>query len=84
MVPRNFKQSNMLLRAPDGMDEVKDLRVYYQNGNSQTYISCWTPTAWERVKMLVGCRVWLHIVGKGHPPVALEVVNPFEEHNEKE
>ena len=78
MIPRNFKESNMLLRAPDGMDEVKDLRVFYQEGDPQVYISCWKPTFLEKICLLFGGRVWLHIVGKGHPPVALETTNPFE------
>lgn len=42
-------------------------------------ISLWTLTFKERLKVLFGKNIWLHIMGSKQPPVYLSVDNPFKD-----
>lgn len=41
------------------------------------FVSCWKPTWRERLAILFGKPVWLGVSGDNHPPVYIEVHNPF-------
>lgn len=68
----NFSESTTTF----GGDNYLDLPAIYTNGR---IISCWKPSFIERIKILFGQNIWLHIKGSTQPPVLLDVNNPFEE-----
>lgn len=43
------------------------------------FVSCWKMTWKERLQALFAGRVWLGVLGSGHPPVWVAVTVPFPE-----
>ena len=75
--PSNFPQSNFTWKgwpADEDREEVLDLPAY--RDENQT-ISCWALTADELAEVQKTGKVWLHIVGAGHPPVAVMGTDPW-------
>lgn len=73
IVPAN---SNMVYRAPQGMDNCDDLHVFvYNDGDVRIITSAWKPTPEELVLLNAGQPVQLHVYGHSHPVVALSVAN---------
>lgn len=75
MTPGAIRNANLVMRAPDGMDNCQDLhvRVDEYEGGERCLVSAWYPTAEELQRLNSGEPVWLHIFGNGMPPVALTV-----------
>jgi hypothetical protein len=82
MKPIKFPQSTGTLTRPPSMtdEECAPLPVH-MCVNQDSIISCWRPSWRERLAVVFGCPVWLWVIGTGgrHPPVAIEVENPFAE-----
>ena len=74
--PTDFKEANFTYTKPPGMtdEECVSLRVYRAEGLA---ISCWRLSWRERIVALLTGRLWLHVLGNGHPPIALETETPF-------
>lgn len=80
MNPQRFAASNIVMKAPAGMDNCSDVHAWKgrtSDGQPVT-ITAWTPTAEERVKLAMGEPLYLWIYGDGMPPVALSAADPFE------
>lgn len=59
--------------------EIGDLpvvRTQYPDG-AIVLVSCWKPDWKDRLRILFGRPIYLHIWGTQHPPVALDTENPF-------
>lgn len=78
MTPSNFPQATSTLNRPQSMTDAEcaPLHVHF---TGSAFVSCWRPTWRERLAVLLGRPVWLWVIGYSHPPVALEVHNPFSE-----
>lgn len=69
MIPSNFRQANLVLKAPPGEEEnVVDLPVFL-NRDEGTVSSLWMPTDEEREIIAKGGGVMVTIWGHTHPPV---------------
>lgn len=67
LTPDSFRESNMIMSAPKGMEDTcMPLEVYKDHVG---VTSCWKFPFRERLKMLIHGRVWLLCVGAGMPPV---------------
>lgn len=78
MKPVSFPAANGNLAAPRDWNaathgECVGLPVH-RDDDSNTFQSCWRPTWRERLRMLVGGRVWLTVCSAAHPPVAIDVL----------
>lgn len=76
MKPADFPQANRTFTKPASMtdEECAPLRVH---DTGEALISCWRLTWRERLGVLFRGRVWLWIMGQGHPPVVVEAESPF-------
>lgn len=78
MKPSTFPQATALLHRPVSMTD-KECASLWVHKTDGAFVSCWRPTWRERLAILFGCPLWLWVIGYSHPPVALEVHNPFPE-----
>lgn len=78
MIPVNFKGSNRILHRPKNMRE-EDCRSLPVHDTGREFYSKWEPTPEERLAIANGSDIWLIILGRGHPPVAITVRDPFGE-----
>lgn len=69
MIPLRIEGADIIMRAPLGMDNCRDLHVKIIDGCS---VSRWEPTPDELAELNAGGSVELWCVG-GQPPVALMV-----------
>lgn len=78
MKPITFPEQNKTFTKPDSMtdDECAPLPVC---DTGQALVSCWHLTWRERFQVLLRGRVWLRVIGRGQPPVALGTERPFPE-----
>lgn len=78
MNPINFPQANRTYTKPPGMtdEECAPLRVY---DTGSALISCWQAQRSERAELERSGRVWLWVIGRQQPPVALHARSPFEQ-----
>lgn len=65
--PIMFKEANDVLYG--WPKDIVDLPVYR---NDEQVISCWKIPLIRRLKLLFTGRVYLHVLGKTHPPVCIE------------
>ncbi|QGJ74195.1 hypothetical protein [Sinorhizobium meliloti] len=66
-VPVQFEGSNMLLRAPEGAENVSDMHTYT---NGMCSVSCWELSADELAEINRTGRVYLSVFsGRTQPPV---------------
>lgn len=78
MKPIDFPQSTKVLQKPGTMTDAECASLHVWNDGKQC-VSCWKPTAWERVKILFGQNIWLGVIaGKTQPPVFLAAEPIFE------
>lgn len=68
MIPLRHEQASVVMKAPPGNPEVRDLHVAIINGCS---VSRWEPTPAELTMLNEGGSVELWVMGK-QPPVALQ------------
>lgn len=74
MLIGRIRGSNMVYRAPEGMDNCEDLHVRVDHIPGGTVnSSAWYPTPDEVERIKSGQPIYLHIYGNGHPVVALTV-----------
>jgi len=68
--------ANMMLGEPVGWNaeqegvEIMPLPVFRHEGG---FVSQWRPSLEELEAMMNGAPIWLHVLGAGHPPVAVTV-----------
>jgi hypothetical protein len=76
--PTDFPEKTRVLQKPPGMtdEECQPLAIH---DTGEQLISRWEPTPEERRAIAAGAPIWLSVTGRGHPPVNLEVVSPFDE-----
>ena len=78
-----FPQCNFVWKGwngPGGEPEVLDLPCYVQAVSYQDpglTISCWELTEIEREEVARTGKVWLQVIGPGHPPILVRGDNPF-------
>ncbi len=78
MKPTDFPLSNLNMTAPKGMADCSTLPTFYDEPNGRPQrTSCWVASWRERMGILWHGRVWLTVVGSGHPPVALTVIRNY-------
>jgi hypothetical protein len=79
MRPIRTQVTNLELQAPRSWDhekgECRPLPVARSEGIIYSY---WKPTLWERVLLFFGRPVRLGVMGRVHPPVALEAAPRLE------
>jgi hypothetical protein len=74
MNPIQFKEATKVLSRPAGMTDEAcgPLSVYY-DPKSLCCLSCWRPSFWERLSILLFGRVWVFVYsGATQPPIAIE------------
>ena len=81
MNPARFPQSNLVMKAPPGMDNCSDIHAFQGKDASgaEWCVTAWRPTPEELVKLNLGEPVFLYVSGRGMPPVGVTVDNPFQE-----
>lgn len=75
MLIGRIRNSNAVLKAPEGMDNCSDLAIRadrYSDG-TQGMVSAWLPTPDELARLNAGHAVHLTVFGVSHPPVSLQV-----------
>lgn len=76
MNPIGFKQSNSVFLAPPGKEkEVDQLPVFIDN---KQIVSCWKLSENDIERLKDDPRIWLGVLGQGHPAVWLDTRNPFQ------
>ena len=79
----HFEQANSTLSGGPAkkfatQEAVADLPVCRVGGPSSEIISCWKPSWKERLRIILGCRVWLRVATTTtHAPVSVEAVDPW-------
>ena len=76
MIPQRFKEANIVMLAPPGMENCSDIHAYKGEGH---VITAWRPTPEELIKINLGEPVWLYIVGDTMPPACVTADYPFQE-----
>lgn len=72
MEPINFKESNRVLKKPEGIEE--DCEDMYSWTDGRQSASCWKPTFKERIRILFGCPIWVVMLsGNSQPPMYMDV-----------
>jgi hypothetical protein len=83
MQPISFPEANANLAKPSSMtdDQCGSLPVYQgvDHEGLPIFISCFKLDEKEMLKILETGKVWLRIYGQSHPPVSLDVSNPWSE-----
>lgn len=80
MKPSSFYEANGTLSGGPAAsygtdDDVIDLPVHRADGQ---IISCWRLSWRDRLRALIGGRVWLHVLARTtHPPVLVATESPF-------
>ena len=79
MNPTAFPQANRTFTAPKEMPDCRDLHVHVGTHASGREImtSKWRLTKEEMREIAITGTVWLTIMGRGHPPVALTIKDPW-------
>lgn len=80
MKPINFPESNFTFKAPEGMDNCSDLKVF-RGHDLEKYpciISKWELDAKDLAKINETKHVYLQITGVQQPPISLMIDSPFE------
>ena len=78
MNPVDFEQANFTFTRPPSMtaEECGDLRVY--RGDEGENISCWELSDEDIEQLKKTRKIWLWIWAQRHPPVALDLQDPWE------
>jgi hypothetical protein len=74
MKPVVFPECNQRLKAPMGVSNVEDMFTF---ANGSVVVSQWKPSLKERLSILIFGKVWLSVIGRTQPPVAIEGVKEF-------
>ena len=77
MEPVEFPESNKVFHKPDNMseDECGSLHVHQKSG---VIVSCWELSPEELKIVNETKKVWLGVLGQGHPPVFLSGTEPYQ------
>jgi hypothetical protein len=80
MRPISFPQQTGIMQKPPTMtdEECSPLPVH-RCVNHCAFISCWKPTWRERLALFFGKPMWVWVSGDQHPPIAIDVQNPFQD-----
>lgn len=81
MAPTDFPEATRTYGKPVGWtdEQCSPLRVCEARDDDgfDLRISCWKPSWRDRLRVLFGRPVWLHIFGQAQPPVRLDTDVPF-------
>lgn len=80
MKPVETKNTNSILRAPEGSDNVIDLpitRLKYEDG-SNAVESCWELSEEELKKIIETKKIYFVCMGVTHPPILLSAESQLE------
>jgi len=80
MKPVKTENTNSILKAPSGSDNVVDLpvtRLEYQGG-AKAIESCWELSKEELEKIKVTGRIFFVCMGETHPPILLSAKSQSE------
>lgn len=72
--PVPFKEANVTLGAPPGSPNVLELSVYRGEG---LVVSKWRLTEPEIAEIVRTGFVWVSVVGRTTPPLAVHAITPF-------
>lgn len=77
MKPVNFKGSNIVFGKPKNMtnEECESLHVNFDGEQS---VSCWELDENDIKDIVENKRIWLRVLGPGHPPVFLMASEPYQ------
>lgn len=82
MIPIQFNEQNMILTKPENTadDKCSSMPVYClvnENKEPIQFVSCWYLTPEERKIIIETGRVYVYVMSGAHPPILLDVNNPF-------
>ena len=83
MLPVKFDGSNCCLKAPSvgsvTVNNVSELHTFYSTepGIGSFHVSAWDLTDEEVADIVKTKRVWLMVMGAGHPPVGIGTTCPI-------
>ena len=80
MNPQRFAQCNIVMKAPEGMENCHDLhaaKIQYADG-LPAVITAWRPTPEELVRINLGEPIWLSLIGETMQPAHIGLDSPFE------
>ena len=63
--PIDFEGSNLVMRAPEGAENVQDMHVYRTR---HSCVSCWTVTPDELAEITTTGRIFLSVLAGGQQP----------------
>jgi hypothetical protein len=81
MTPTTFKEVNHTYLPPQGQEATCSplpVCITQDEEGKTLVISCWQPSAEDRVRIASGGPLYLIVVGAGQPPVKLITEDPFE------
>lgn len=67
------------MRAPEGMEDKCSSLWTQRVGYNQ--VSVWELTEEEKTEIMISGRIYLNVIGLGHPPVSLTHFNPLSPDN---
>lgn len=78
MKPVKFPEMNLVLKAPEGMEEVVfDLPVH-RSDDPALVVSCWELEEGDLAEIVRTGRVWLSVLGTTQPPLCVMARPPFD------
>lgn len=80
MKPISFPQANTEMRKPAQLtdEQCGSLMVYRgEVGGQPVFLSCFSLSDDELMKVIETKKVWLYVFGNAHPPVAIDTSNPW-------
>lgn len=77
MTPTPFGAANIIMRKPPDMteEECQDVHAY---SDGRCVVTCWEPTAQERVRIAAGAPIYLMLLGRTMQPALLMLDPPYE------
>lgn len=80
MKPVQFEQANHNLNKPDSMtaEQCGSLPVYHGEADGfPVFISCFELDEAELLDVMQTRKIWVHVYAAAHPPIALDVKDPW-------
>jgi hypothetical protein len=79
--PVAFPQVNFTYTKPDGLTDEQCGSLPCYRSETLT-VSCWRLSPRDRLRCLMGGKVWLLLMMNGHPPVCVTPESPFQKKTE--
>lgn len=78
-ISRSIEANINLIPGSSGADEDLPALKTTTSSGMPCFVSCWRLSWRERILALVGGRIWLNVLGNGHPPVWVGTECPLDE-----